>query len=86
MRKRLARRMTPQAICEAMCDHCLAPDTQACLSPVDLASLIAASMAKSDQLSLLLAEAPRHDGCSSSYFKLSRCPEICLHKHSYHSF
>ena len=28
MRKRLARRMTPQAICEAMCDHCLAPDTQ----------------------------------------------------------
>ena len=34
VRKRLARRMTPQAICEAMCDHCLAPDTQACLSPV----------------------------------------------------
>jgi len=29
VRKRLARRMAPQAICEAMCDHCLAPDTQA---------------------------------------------------------
>ena len=28
VRKRLARRMTPQAICEAICDHCLAPDTQ----------------------------------------------------------
>ena len=28
VRKRLARRMMPQAICEAMCDHCLAPDTQ----------------------------------------------------------
>lgn len=28
VRKRLARRMAPQAICEAMCDHCLAPDTQ----------------------------------------------------------
>ncbi|CAL5218962.1 g716 [Coccomyxa viridis] len=30
VRKRLARRMAPQAICEAMCDHCLAPDTQGC--------------------------------------------------------
>ena len=28
VRKRLARCMAPQAICEAMCDHCLAPDTQ----------------------------------------------------------
>ena len=28
VRKRLARRMAPQAICEAICDHCLAPDTQ----------------------------------------------------------
>ena len=89
VRKRLARRMTPQAICEAMCDHCLAPDTQACLSPVSyplysapcplslypvpcppyfvswplypvpcpsclgLTSLIAASMARSNQVSLL---------------------------------
>ncbi len=28
VRKRLARRMSPRAICEALCDHCLASDTQ----------------------------------------------------------
>ena len=30
VRKRLARGMAPRAICEALCDHCLAPDTKGC--------------------------------------------------------
>ncbi|CAL8469876.1 g9418 [Coccomyxa elongata] len=30
VRKRLAQRMSPRAISEALCDHCLAPDTAGC--------------------------------------------------------
>ena len=30
VRERLEQGMEPKAICEAMCDHCLAPETENC--------------------------------------------------------